>query len=119
VRQAGRLEKALAQTKQTSQQVDEQIRELKRWIRDRTDETVRKVQEQNAIMTNKIALVPLTPGSRGSTGLPGLPGKNGINGGSVTPRHRHSTPAPPRDCAEPASAVGPMGNVPARNLPAG
>lgn len=101
VRQADRLEKELAQTKATSQQVDEQIRELKRWIRDRTDVTVRKVQEQNAILTNKITLVPLTPGPRGPTGLPGLPGKNGVNGESVTPRHRPPIPKPRGACAEP------------------
>lgn len=64
-READRLEKELAHTKETSQAVDQQIRELKRWIRDRTDETIRKVQEQNSILSNKIQLVPLTPGPRG------------------------------------------------------
>jgi hypothetical protein len=103
-READRLEKELAHTKETSQAVDQQIRELKRWIRDRTDETIRKVQEQNSILSNKIQLVPLTPGPRGSTGLPGLPGKNGANGAQ-------GASGPPGPAGDPgiSGPVGPQG----------
>jgi len=111
-REAKRLERDLLRTKKTSEDVNSQIRELKRWIRDQTDGIVRKIQTYNTKLSQKIALVPPSPGPQGPPGLPGLPGKNGMDG---TP----GSPGPPGPMGDPGQSgpAGPAGPAGAPGRP--
>jgi len=107
------LERDLKQTAKTSDEVSQQIRELKRWIRDKTDGVIRQIQGQNSKMTQRIALVPLTGGPRGIVGLPGIPGKNGLDGANGAPGAPGSMGNPggsgPMGISGPAGAPGSPG----------
>ena len=102
--QANDLERELERTKKNSVALGRQIRELQRYVRDKTEEFMRQVQVQyllilfglllfgmscsqniteqddNQKLSLKVEEVPPTPGPPGPTGIPGIPGKNGING---------------------------------------